>query len=164
MTADQTPSYDARSALDDVATSREAVAERLVTPWWYHPVLGVLLASIVLVNALGLDSWVTIVVPLLAATGMGALAGAYKKATGLWVAPGNTGPRSRAWWSAYAVVVVVAVVLALAPMVTGLAYPTWVAWLLAAAVVVATVVLGRRIDAALRAEIRSGAAPLPRSA
>ena len=38
---------DAAAALDLVAASRAALADRLVTPWWYHPALGVLVGGLV---------------------------------------------------------------------------------------------------------------------
>src|SRR5699024_12311806 len=70
------PAYDPRDALADVAASRGSVADRLVTPWWYHPILGALIAAIVLVNALHLSNLVKIVVAVASAAGMGLLVSA----------------------------------------------------------------------------------------
>lgn len=150
--------YDPRDALADVADSRSAVADRLVTPWWYHPILGGLLAVLVLVNAIELPTVPALMIVILCAVGMGALAGAYKKLTGLWVDLRNTGPRSRAWWLGYAAIVAAAVIV---PLALDVRLSAWGGLLLAAAVFVITVILGRKIDSALREEIRSGAAPLP---
>lgn len=161
MTADQTPSYDARSALDDVATSREAVTDRLVTPWWYHPVLGAIVAVVILVNTLPIPPVLGAVLALACVAGVGVLVAAYKKATGLWVNPRNAGPRARPWWAASALVITVTIVLAIIPTLSDLTYPAWVGALLAAVAFVAVVVLGPRVDAGLREDIRSGDAPLP---
>lgn len=43
---------DARRSLDAVAAARLDVAERLRTPWWYYPVLGVLSSQVVLICGL----------------------------------------------------------------------------------------------------------------
>ncbi|MDO5499507.1 MAG: hypothetical protein Q4F67_07495, partial [Propionibacteriaceae bacterium] len=56
------------------------------------------------------------------------------------------------------------VALALLPSLGVVHYPVWVAILLAVATVVATIVLGRRLDAAIRTDIRAGDAPLPKGA
>ncbi|HHX85303.1 MAG TPA: hypothetical protein GX694_08245 [Actinomycetales bacterium] len=161
MTGDDTTGYDPRSALADVATAREAVADRLVTPWWYHPVLGALLAVLVLVNVIEVPTAVALPVILLCAVGFLLLGAAYKKITGMWVDLRNTGPRSRAWWAGYAVVVLVMV---LVPVLFDVRLGLWAGVGVAVVVFAVTVLVGRKIDAELRAEIRSGAAPLPRSA
>ena len=56
------PAYNPRDALADVAATRSSVADRLITPWWYHPALGVILAALVLVGALDLHNAVRILV------------------------------------------------------------------------------------------------------
>ena len=42
---DEHTTYDPASALADAAQSRNALADRLITPWWYHPVIGVPLGA-----------------------------------------------------------------------------------------------------------------------
>lgn len=153
--------YDPSDALADVAALRHAVADRLVTPWWYHPILGLCLAAIVLVNAFDLHNVVKIVVALTAAVSMGVLVGAYQRLTGLWVDTRNLGPTSRRWWLAYVVVIIVVVGVPFLPAFTNQAFPSWLAIAFTAVAFIATVVLGRCIDAALREEIRSGRASLP---
>lgn len=155
--------YDARDALADVAAARESLADRLITPWWYHPALGAIVAAIVLVGALDLPNLVRLPVALGGAVGIGALAGAYQRMTGLWVDMRNLGPTSRKWWVTYAVVVAVVVAASLIPTATRGALPLWLALTLTAIALVATVALGRRIDGAMRAEIRSCVATLPTS-
>ncbi len=164
MADPSTAGYGPDEALADVTASRESVADRLVTPWWYHPILGALLAAIVLVSALDAATWIVLVVTVSCAVGMGILAGAYQRVTGLWVDLRNTGPRSRRWWLAYAAVVLITIGLAIAPSFTDVAYPVPVAVLIATVVLAATIILGRRIDTALREEIRSGSASLPTAA
>lgn len=153
--------YDPAAALADVDAARRSVADRLITPWWYHPALGVILAAIMLVAALDLHNLVRLPVALAGAVGIGLLIGAYQRTTGLWVDLRNLGPTSRRWWLAYAVVVAVATGASLIPTATDRALPAWLAVLLAAVAVIATIVLGRWVDDAMRAEIRSGAAAIP---
>lgn len=88
--------------------------------------------------------------------------GAYRRTTGLWVDMRNLGPTSRTWWLAYAVVVAVATGASLIPTATDRSLPAWLPVLLAAVTVIATIVLGRRVDDAMRAESRSGTAAIPR--
>lgn len=153
--------YDPVTALSDVDAARHSVADRLITPWWYHPALGAIIAAIVLVGALDLPNLVRLPVALLGAVGIGVLVGAYQRLTGLWVDLRNLGSTSRRWWVAYAVIVVVVTGASLVPTVANQALPTWLAILLAVMALVATIVLGRRMDSALREEIRSGVARLP---
>lgn len=157
------PHYDPREALADVAASRESVADRLVTPWWYHPILGALLSAIVLVHAFDLPTFVQIAVPLVSAVGMGVLVGAYQRVTGLWVDARNLGSTSRRWWLAYAGVVIVVVAVPVATGLTEYRLPFWAALACTAIALGATIVLGRRIDSAMREEIRAGRAPVPES-
>ena len=160
---DRSLDYPPLDALADAAASRRAVADRLITPWWYHPALGAITALIVAVNALELPDLVVIGATILGAAGMGGLVGAYRRTTGLWVDLGNAGPRSRRWWVLYAVILASTIGAALVASVTPLSYPAWFAVALTVITFIATVVLGRRIDAVLREEIRSGDAALPRT-
>ncbi|GAB3624088.1 hypothetical protein GCM10027418_21720 [Mariniluteicoccus endophyticus] len=153
----ETNSYDPVSALADVDGSNAAIAERLVTPWWYHPVLGLALGALCLVSGRVVES------PLLAVmAGAGValvsalLVGVYRRRTGLWVGPAQTGPRSRALWLAHSGLTIVVLVAAFG---SG-GHPTlaWLPWAAAAVALVGTIVLGRAVDAALRDEIRSGTA------
>lgn len=155
--------YDPLAALADVEAARSSVAARLITPWWYHPILGAIIAAIVLVGALDLPNLVRLPVALAGAVGIGLLVGAYQRVTGLWVDLRNLGPTSRRWWLAYAAIVTVVVGASLIPTAVGRALPPWVAVLLSAVALVATVVLGRGMDSAMREEIRSGVAATPRS-
>lgn len=150
-------SYDAGSALADVETSNAATAERLVTPWWYHPILGAALGLLCLVSGRVMD---TPLVAVLTGAGVAVVAGllvaAYRRRTGLWVGPAQTGARSRALWLAHSGLTVVA--LGAAFLSWGRPALAWLPWAAAATAVVGTIVLGRALDAALRDEIRRGTA------
>ena len=154
--------YDPTAALADVDSARRAVADRLITPWWYHPTLGAILAAIMLTAALNLSNIVRLPVALIGAAGIGLLIAGYQRTTGLWVDLRNLGPISRRWWLAYAAVVLVVLVISFWPTATDQALPLWLAIALAAVAVIAQIVLGRRIDDAMRAEIRAGTAVAPR--
>ena len=153
--------YDPHDALADVATTRAAIADRLITPWWYHTALGAILAALVVVGALDLHNAIRLPVALGCAVGIGMLVTAYQCVTGLWVDVRNLGPVSARWWALYAVPALVIVGASLLPSLTHVSFSAGVAASLAAAIFLGTIVLGRKMDAALRAEIRSGAATAP---
>ncbi|WP_430782505.1 hypothetical protein [Actinoplanes sp. G11-F43] len=142
---------DAAEQLAAISDTRSAVADRLVTPVWYHPLLGLALAGYVI--AIGLDNTVVAlaggVLFVLAATG---LANKYRQMTGIQVTGPGTGRASR--W-AIAMGAMIGVVL-LTAWATGRYTESW--WqipVLAAIAFAGTVVLGRRYDAALRAQLRA---------
>lgn len=145
--------YTPENALRDADEARDHAAARLVTPWWYHPILGVAAAISLLGLALAPDGQ-TSFWPIVSIGIMVALIWAYRKITGVWVGPSQSGPRSRPIWIAYTIILVGAYVAAL--MVRYTAAPAGLAVLLAVALVVVTVLLGRRLDEALRADIRAG--------
>lgn len=155
--------YDPRDALSDVAATRASVADRLVTPWWYHPALGVILAALVLGGTFDIHDAIRLPVLLACAIGIGALVGAYQRTTGLWVDVRNLGPTSMRWWAAHLAMVAVIVGISLLPSIADVTLPVWLAALLPLVILVGTIVLGRRLDDALRADIRSGASTAPRA-
>src|SRR5699024_1798354 len=69
-------------ALDEVAAARRRLAERLYTPWWYHPVLGLLLGTLVLQvgGALGRPAMFLIPVPVLGIIVLGRI---YRRLSGI---------------------------------------------------------------------------------
>jgi len=136
---------DASPSLHEVARARAILADRLVTPWWYHPVLGLLVAQHALVQGLDNRNW-TLPSALLLLAGCVALVVACRRVTGLSVTT-PTGPRSRRLL-ALRVLVALACIWAAA-----LASDLRVAAAAAVLVFVATVALGRRYDAALRDDL-----------
>ncbi|MDT0200352.1 hypothetical protein [Nocardioides sp. AE5] len=141
----------AREALDAIASTRSDVAARLVTPWFYHPVLGLSLAVLVLVHGFGgstmMKAWTSCGCVLVA---LGMITW-YTRRTGLAIT-GTGGPRSRrafAWCCVVmaAPLVYVVVLEPSKPFVVALAVIT----------VVGTTIFGRRYDEAYRADLREGA-------
>ncbi|BCY08590.1 hypothetical protein [Actinoplanes sp. L3-i22] len=142
---------NAAEQLDAIANTRAAVADRLVTPWWYHPILGLLIAGYVVGMGLG-NTALRLVTVVLFVAGAAALARAYKSLTGVWVSGFDAGRAGR-WANALgALIGVIAVAAWLLGSYTELRWPVWP---LAAAGLVGTIVLGRRFDSALRAQLRT---------
>jgi len=142
---------DARSALNSVAAQRALVADRLITPWWYHPILGGLLG-------ICLASCATHSIPLILTAeavyfvGLAFLVRAYRRLTGVWVIgyrKGHAGRVMGALIASFVGLILVAVVLD---------YGFGFRWAFAGAgivVVPVVVALGHRFDDALRADLRS---------
>ena len=135
-----------------IAAARAAVADRLTTPWWYHPILGLLLAGYLVTLSLG-GTVVRAVAVVLFVVALGVLASTYRRLTGVWVSGFDAGGASR--W-AKALGVLAALAIATSWSVVYWTELTWPVWCLAAVMFVSTVVLGRRFDTALRAELRAG--------
>jgi hypothetical protein len=146
MESDHSPSTtDARKSLDLVADTRADLADRLVTPWWYHPGLGLVVAALVV--GLAIPNPVKGVLVVAAILGLVLLVVRYSHVTGLGFSDEYMklafGP----------LVLLLAVVLG--AMFVVLAFPHPLAVGIAAAVVfVATIVFGRRADEAMRIKLR----------
>lgn len=136
---------EARTALADLATDRATLAARVVTPWWYHPTLGAVVALIVCSQAL--PSPASLVLLPVALLGLPALVVLYRRRYGVWVSE-PAGPLSRRIYRALIVVLVLVFGAMLVVKLTAVEY-RWV--LLPAAVgFVAAVVLGPWYDDAQR--------------
>ena len=142
---------EARQALSAVEGARSDAANRLVTPWWYHPVLGLLAAVFVVAFSIG-GTWVVIGVAVAYFVGIGILVGAYKEKTGLWINGLRAGRAS--WWTLPLMVIMIAGMVGTYYLHAehGLYWPAWVA---GAVVVIAVNVFGGLFDRALRADLRS---------
>lgn len=142
-----TPS-EAREALAGLEADDARLAERLVTPGWYHPVLGAIVALIVCTQALPSPASVAFLPVALFA--LPALVLVYRRRYGLWVGR-PAGPRSKRLLGTMVVLFLLCFGAALVVKFTAVAY----AWVLLPAGVgfVASVVLGRRYDDALRQEL-----------
>lgn len=145
--------FDARAVLAAAESAQGSIADRLITPWWYHPALGAIIAALFAVVALDTSTVTMIVVEVVAVVCLGMLVAAYKRITGVWAGFGSAGPRTRRTWILYMVPLVVLLVAAVIwsgrfswplVLVLGLAVVAWTTW------------RGRVIDEALRQEIRSG--------
>lgn len=139
---------EARAALAAMDTDANQLAARLVTPWWYHLVLGVIVAAAIGAQALPRVSSMVVIVLII--VWIPFLLKAYTSRYGLSMTQ-PAGPRGRR------ILLLILAVLALL-MGSGVLLklnsisPVWV---LVPAVLgfFATVWLGRRYDAVLRSEI-----------
>lgn len=138
--------------LADVAAARAAAADRLVTPWWYHLTLGLMLAAYVVGLTLG-GVLLDLVVLLAFLGGVLLLVQAYRRTTGVWVDGLQSGPARRWSFAMGGSVFVVAVAAVVVPRLTDTVWPMYV---LAALLVPVTVVLGHRFDEAVRRGLREG--------
>ena len=146
-------SYDeARAALSAIDAGRSAAAARLVSPLWYHPILGILVAGY-LAAAASHSIIVTLVALPIFLAGVFALIALYKKITGLWISGFKAGRAS--WWAAAMTVsLVVLFVLAYAQI--------WNVWTAAATAFIAVNVFGLLFDRTLRSSLRAGTVADPR--
>ena len=146
----ESPPGEAKEALATIAEGRRLVADLVVTPRWYHPVLGLLVGGLTAVQSVR-PIWAVVVGDVVAAAGLGALIAIYRREAGVWPAQRWHGPVMRTQ------VALVASFLALYGLGVALEYGAGLRWALAAAGVAIfgfTVVLGRRVDEQLRAELR----------
>jgi hypothetical protein len=134
---------EARAALAAIAGQRREAAERLVTPWWYHPLLGILIGGLIAAQA-GPTALKVAVLPVFF-IGLAALVSAYQHVTGVWVGGLRRGPAGR--------VTIALVAVYLAALAVSVILGGWAAIAAGIVVVVATVVLGHRFDRALREEL-----------
>lgn len=146
-----------RNSLHEVATARRRLAERLYTPWWYPPVLGLLLGTLVLQlgGALGRPAMFLIPVPVLGIIVLGRI---YRRLSGVDLY-GNTAPDGgqpgRSLLAIYASGIIIC--FATGFLLGNQLGITWASWVIAAILVVGTVVVGRRYDGLLRTQLRSAA-------
>lgn len=139
---------EARAALTALDADGALLAQRVATPWWYHPILALIVAAIIGSQALPGNGGL-VVLPL-ALLGLTLLVVTYTRHTGVSTTR-PAGPRSRRLLFVLVCLMMVGLVSSTALKLTG-SSPTW-ALLPAAVVALATLVLGRRYDDALRTEL-----------
>lgn len=148
MESTRTP--DPGEALRLIAGTRSDLADRLITPWWYHPAFALLVGAFV--ASFAFDSTLVTCIALgLYLGGISALMNAYRRKTGVWVNGWRAGRASRLGvliGVLTGVAIVGSVVLAnlgveIAPVLAGVL------------LVPALVLLGRRFDDVLRADLRA---------
>jgi hypothetical protein len=103
-TMDATAAAAELAALD---ASRAALAERVVQPWWYDAILGLLIAGFISSYS-SHSSWVIMGALVVFSAGILGLVALYRRLTGLWVnglRPGPTRRAVRVWFVVYALVV-----------------------------------------------------------
>lgn len=146
---------EAREALRDLDSDGAALAERVVTPPWYHPVVA--LFVVIFVVSTAIPGPASMIVLAIAVVGLVLVTIAYQRRYGVATSR-PAGPRSRRILSAMITVMVVCMLSGLAIKFTEVS--PW--WSLIPAVVAGalTVVLGRAYDARLRGELgQNGSAP-----
>lgn len=151
---DRASAERARELLESVGTDGARLAAALVTPWWYHPLLGAIIAMLVAAQVLpGAIGMTCIVIGLVA---LALLPQFYARRYGVSVSK-PAGQRSRG-------LLFVFVGLTVAVMAAGLMLklaeldPVWVLLPMAIACV-GSILIGRRYDAALRQELARSASP-----
>ena len=149
--------FDPQDALKTAGDARRHLADRLVTPLWFHPVIGLAVAAICL--ALGMPEGTldrkgrlyllmgTIIVNALLVPQL------YRRKTGMWV-QNAVGPRSRR------LIVLGAIPLAALFIGAGANYLVHGPWLVPVIMGVISVVgvtaFGRNYDSVVRDELREG--------
>jgi len=146
---------EAQAALAAVQESRSDMAHRLITPWWYHPVLGVLMGGLITVATIGVRFPVLIGVIALYAAGILALMTAYRRKARVWLTGFDGGPKSRRSLT-FLLVALLAVTVAGSVFSMGLEI-RWTALLTGLAIAVTVTFWGRHYDTVLRAELRESA-------
>jgi hypothetical protein len=143
--------HEAAAALESIGERRGELADRLLTPAWYHPVLG-LLAGGLIASAEAHRWWVFLSAFVVYAVGCGVLVSSYRKLTGIWVGGLRRGPAGRVSMWLMGALYAVAGLAALLDLALGVRGAFVVGGVVAVGLVV---VLGRRFDEALRSELRA---------
>lgn len=146
----QPTSAQAREALNALDADGKSLAQRVVTPWWYHSALGLIVA--LLVGSQAFSGSASIMVVALSVVAIPVLTMAYSSRYGVTITqPAGSG--SKRLLLVTLGVALLAFLAAVAIKVVG-ANPWWVA-IPAIVAFAVTFVLGRRYDDALRREIAS---------
>jgi hypothetical protein len=154
MESQLTP-QEAQAALAAVDESRSDIADRLITPWWYHPVLGVLIGGLITVATIGVAFPTLIGVLAVYAVGVYLLMSAYRRKTGVWMNGFGGGPRAR---RSLVLLFATTLLIAIAGSVFSMGLEIrWTAVLTGLAVALTMTFWGRHYDALLRAELRETA-------
>lgn len=146
---------EAQAALAAVQESRADVADRLITPWWYHPVLGLLVGALIAVATSGVEFSTLLGVLAVYAVGVYLLMSAYRRKARVWMSGFNGGPRARRSLT-WLLVVTLAIVIAGSVFSIGLEI-RWTALLTGLAVALTMTLWGRGYDRVVRAELREAA-------
>ena len=138
---------EARASLENVRRMEADLADRLVTPWWYYPGLG--LVEALFITSMTFPAWLGLPAVALGLAGLGLLVRTWQRLTGLGLslqysalAPGWIIALVGTYLSA-----IVVVLLADQAVVTAV---------VAIVVFAATVPLGRGADNAMRYRLRHG--------
>ncbi|MHA7135424.1 hypothetical protein [Oerskovia turbata] len=152
-TARRPSAAEAREALAGLHADDASLAQQLVTPRWYHPLLGVIVALIITSQAL--PSPASLALLPVALFALPALVLVYRRRYGLWFSL-PAGPRSK---RVYRVMLVI-MLLCFGAMVVIKVTPVAYGWVLVPAAVglVTPMVLGPRYDDLFRRELAGASA------
>jgi hypothetical protein len=139
---------EAREALAGLHADDASLAQRLITPRWYHPLLGLIVALIITSQAL--PSPASLILLPVALFALPALVLFHRRRHGLWFSQ-PAGPRSRRVYRVMLVIVLLCFGAMLVVKLTPVAYE-WVA-IPAAVGLVTPMVLGPRYDDLFRREL-----------
>ncbi len=141
-----------RGSLAMIHEARVAAAARFVTPWWYHPVLGLILGCYLVVWTLS-GTLLRLVATIVLLGCVSVLVQVYKRITGVWVNGMKAGRASRWAYLLGGVYVLALVGSILVHSTTDMVWPV-----IASGVVLllGTVLIGRQFDEAFRAQLREG--------
>jgi hypothetical protein len=139
---------EAREILSDLSVDGSTLSQRVVTPWWYHLILGIIVAM--LVGSQALPVAVSGVLLALGLVAIPVLTITYARRYGLSISQ-PAGPRSRRLLLTTLGILVLSMIANLTIKFIG-AIPWW-GLIPAAIAFTATLLLGRRYDDALRNEI-----------
>jgi hypothetical protein len=146
---------EAQAALAAVEQSRSDIAARLYTPWWYHPILGVLVGGLAAVATSGIHIASVVGVLAVYAAGIAGLVTAYRRKAKVWINGYDAGPNSRRSLMRLTAAVLV-LVIAGAAFSIGMEI-RWTAIVTGLVVAAVITVWGRHFDQVLRAELRESA-------
>ena len=124
----ETDDHSFADDLDTIASARAAIVRRSSTPTWYFPLVGVLIAVLVLTIGLGMGTWWYLPAILIVVVAEGVVIGAHRRATGTSV-PAFTWP---AWLWAWSLGLAAVPVLA-AVALNSSGAPAWTIVLVAVA-------------------------------
>ena len=141
---------EAAEVLATVGDTRSEPADKVITPGWYHPTLGLLAGGLIAIAELK-NLAVFIAALLVYAVGCGVLVSSYRRLTGIRVGGLRRGPAARISVQLIGTLYVIAGLAVLLGLVLGVP-GAFLAGGVAA--FVAVVVLGRRFDDALRRGLR----------
>jgi cobalamin synthase len=89
MESNEVDRADAATQLAALRASREALADRVMQPWWFSALSGAMLFA--LLASYAVDShWVSLVALVLFLAGLYWMASTYRRLTGVWVSPGSS--------------------------------------------------------------------------
>ncbi|WP_448642193.1 hypothetical protein [Geodermatophilus sp. URMC 63] len=106
MENDEVTDRTAAAQLAALQADRARLAERVVQPWWYDALLGLIIAAFLASYSLR-STWVTLGALVLLVLAMRGMIALYTRLTGLWVHGFRKGPTRRAihvWLVLYSVV------------------------------------------------------------